>query len=290
MERRTYTFGGDGGGPFSPRSPDSVGLRSGSLVDAIIINGEQFGGSGGCNPTIENLGSDDYWSAIQIRSGSLIDRLRLVSHKGRTVEGGGDGGGYAEHSNLRIISISGRSGAMVDSLSFDVVCDYVPSTPIERNVEVIMDVQTGGQVIKHYSDEATKTMHSFQLVTQHMMSLDLNASAEGEYFAKFSASTNYKTSDSRTETIASQAEQSMQSGTSTEQTIPANCAAFLVGKADIMCDSDGHHWMAPTSGANWVVLSSDRFASLAGKYDLTGGAGTQAGLGSALRNGFPRLT
>lgn len=289
MYRQTFTYGGNGGGEFGPRSPDKVGIRTGAMVDAIIINGERFGGMGGGNPTIVDLGPDDYWSEFHVRSGSMIDYLKLVSKKGRVIEGGGGGGNLDSHTNLRIITIAGRCGALVDSLSFDVVCDYQPSTREVRNVDVIMDVRTGGQVIKQYQDESAKTMHAYKLVTQHQTSLEMNASAEAEYGGKFSSSTSYKVSDSRTESIASQADQSLAKGTSTEQTIPQNCAAFLIGKADIMKDSDGNYWMAPTAGANWVLLENGRFGTLAGKYDLTGGAQAQTGLVSETSNGFQRL-
>lgn len=290
MERRTLSYGGGGGGPFPPRHPHSVGLRTGGYVDAIILNGDRFGGEGGGATPVETLDGDDYWCAFELRSGEYVDRLKLTSKKGRTVEGGGDGGSSHALDGLRIIAISGRCGEFVDALTFDVVTGYQPSTVVERNQDVVLDVETGGEVIKHYSSESSKTAHSFQVVSQHMLSTDTNVSAQGEYFAKFSASTDIKTSDSRTETIASQAEQAMESGESSEQTIPADSAAFLIGKADIMKDSDGNYWMAPTSGSNWVVLASNRFHELAGKYDLTGGARTQTGLGCSVVNGFPKLS
>jgi hypothetical protein len=289
MFRQTFTYGGGGGNEFSPRSPDKIGIRAGGMVDAIIVDGGHFGGTGGCNPTIVDLAPDDYWSEFHIRSGSMIDQLRLVSKKGRVVQGGGGGGDPESQANLRIVAIAGRSGDMVDALSFDVICNYRPSSCAEPNVDVIMDVATGGRVVKHYQDELAKTMHSYQIVSEHTSSFEMNASAEAEYGAKFSASTGYKVSDTRTETIKTKAEQSLASGTSTEQTIPQTQAAFLIGKADIMKDSDDHYWMAPTSGANWVLLERGSFGTLAGKYDLTGGARTQTGLGSEMSKSFPRL-
>jgi hypothetical protein len=278
MERTTFTYGGQGGGPFSPRNPQSVGLRSGSLVDAIIINGEQFGESGGSNPTIATLNGDDYWSEFTVRAGEYVDHLTLVSKNGRKVDGGGDGGDQAHQSGLRIISIAGRSGLYLDQISLDVVLGYQASTVTAANVEFVLDMETSGQVIKHYSMESVKTAHSYQLVSQQAHEWSMNASAEGEYYAKFSVSTGYKMSDSRTETISDESSQAVETGSSTEQTIGTNEAAFLIGRADILKDSDGHAWMAPTSGSNWVVLPKDRFHELAGKYDLTGGTCTQTGL------------
>jgi hypothetical protein len=278
MERTTFTYGGNGGSPFPASSPHSVGLRTGDLVDAIIINGQHYGGDGGGNPTIQTLGPDEYWSAFSVRSGSLIDHLKLTSSSGRTVEGGGGGGNPDSHDSLRIVSIGGRSGASVDSLSLDVVIDYKPSTTKAWNVEVILDVRTGGQTISNFNDVTVRTAHSYQLVTQKMQEWSVNASAEGEYFAKFSASTSFKTSDSSTQSIQDESSQVVQSGSSTTQTIGPDQAAFLIGRMDLLTDSDGHAWMSPTSEANWVVLGRGDFGTLVGKYDVTGGAATQAGL------------
>lgn len=289
MQRTTFTYGGNGGGPFSPRNPQSVGLRSGDFIDAIIIDGEQFGGSGGGNPTIETLNSDDYWNAYTVRAGGFIDHLKLSSKSGRTVEGGGGGGDESSETDLRVIAISGRSGEFLDSISLDVVVGYKASSVKVTNAEVVMDVQTSGQVIKHFHTESVRTAHSYQLVTQQMVEWDVNASAEGEYFAKFSASTSLKTSDSSTQSISDETAHAVETGDSTEQTIGANEAAFLIGRADIMADSDNHGWMVPTADANWVVLPKDRFGELAGKYDLTGGTCTQTGLTFESANGFYKL-
>ncbi len=289
MQRRTLTFGGDGGGPFVGGHPGSLGLRGGALLDAIIINGQKYGGDGGSATSVETLSPGEYWNSIYIRSGSLIDHLKLTSSGGRTLERGGDGGGEASYSNLRIINISGRCGALVDSLSFDVVQDYVASTPVQSNVEVIMGVETGGQTIKRFHNESTRTAQSYQMVSQHMMEWNVNASAEGEYFAKFSASTSLKTSDTSTQTIASEAQRQVDSGESWDQTIGADQAAFLVGCVNLMKDSNGNPWMVPVSAADWVLLDHSRYRELAGKYDITGGAATQAGLHYSVVNGFRLL-
>jgi hypothetical protein len=289
MQRRTLTFGGGGGGPFNGGHPGSLGLRGGSLLDAIIINGQKYGGDGGSATNIETLSPGEYWNSIYVRSGSLIDHLKLTSSGGRTVERGGDGGGEATYSNLRIISISGRCGSLVDSLSFDVVDGYVASTQVASNVEVIMGVETGGQTIKRFHNESTRTAQSYQKVSQHMMEWDVNASASGEYFAKFSASTSLKTSDSSTQTIANEASRQVDAGESWDQTIAADQAAFLVGCVNLMQDSSGNPWMVPVSAADWILLPSSRYRELAGKYDITGGAATQAGLHYEVVHGFRQL-
>jgi hypothetical protein len=289
MQRRTISFGGDGGHPFSARIPRKVGLRTGGYVDAIIINDEQFGGDGGNRTNDESLDRDDYWTEINIRSGGYVDYLRLVSRKGREVGGGGGGGSESKRSDLRVISISGRTGGYVDQLSFDVIDGYKPSRMVQKNAEVVLDVETGGQVFKRFRNETVRTMHSYQLVTQHMEEWSVNVSAEVEYGAKFSASTGYKNTASTTETVASEATRQVESGQSSEQTISSNEAAFLIGRMDIMLDSDGTGWMAPTSDADWVVLPREKFANLSGKYDLTSGTTTQTGLNCEEVNGFLRL-
>jgi hypothetical protein len=63
-EITTFTFGGAGGNPFALEYPRSLGVRAGELIDALVLNGVQHGGSGGANPTQAELKADDYWNQV----------------------------------------------------------------------------------------------------------------------------------------------------------------------------------------------------------------------------------
>jgi hypothetical protein len=290
MHRKTITFGGRGGTPFRARIPKSVGIQASTGVHAIRINGDKFGGPGGAVPAEEILDPDDYWAELDIRSGNIIDYLSLRSKDGRTVSGGSTTSGTpASYRSIRIISISGSAYEWLDSLTFEVVIDYKPSTLIERDAQVVMDIATSGQTFKQFNNQTTRTLHSFKLVSERMTSWGVNTSAEVEFEAVFKTTVDYKTSSTRTETLSDEIETTIATGTSTESVIATGEAAFLIGRVHIMQDSDGHPWMAPVSEADWVVLARDQFSNLVGRYDITGGTELQTGLASETLNGFSKL-
>jgi hypothetical protein len=290
MQRRTLTFGNTLTNPFPATDPRSLGLRTGAAVDAIIINGNRYGGHGGWNVTpIETLRADDYWTEIEVGHGNVIDYLRLRSREGREVAGGGQGGRREIISGIRVIGIGGYSRGLVDQLSFEVLEGYQPSAVVERHVEFVLDIAMGGQTFKSFMNQTTRTFQSYQLVTEKMVAWNINESAEIDLIGKFKRSIDYKTSTTDTTTIRREIDEKVEAGQSQDQVIAAGEAAFLICRGDIMKDSDGAPWMAPTSDADWVLLPDERFKELAGKYDITGGAAAQAGLTSDMINGFPKL-
>ena len=279
MERTTFTYGGGGGSPFPANSPHSVGLRSGDMVDAIIINDQHYGGNGGGNPTIQTLGPDEYWSAFTIRSGDKIDHLKLVSSSQRVVEGGGGGGSQDSHDTLRIISIAGRCGDLVDQLAWTSSSLQAVNSE-ESNVEVVLDVRTGGQTIKHFTNQTVRTAHSYQLVTQKKCGMDVNASAEGEYFAKFSASTSYKTSDSGTQSIQDESSQAVETGDSapSRRSPRTRRLSLSAGWTSWPIPAATAGWSRPPTPTGACCRTTVSAISCSGEYDLTVGAATQAGL------------
>nr|7RKI_A Chain A, Griffithsin [Griffithsia sp. Q66D336]7RKI_B Chain B, Griffithsin [Griffithsia sp. Q66D336] len=108
-------FGGYGGSPFSGLS--SIAVRSGSYLDAIIIDGVHHGGYGGnLSPTF-TFGSGEYISNMTIRSGDYIDNISFETNMGRRFGPyGGYGGSANTLSNVKVIQINGSAGDYLDSL------------------------------------------------------------------------------------------------------------------------------------------------------------------------------
>ena len=122
---KVLTVGGTGGDAFVPATVKSLALSTGSKVDQITIDGVSHGGSGGSASPVLNLSEGEYINRIEIRSGSKIDFLEFTTNKGHSIEGGGSGGDATALSNIRLLTISGRSGDMVDQLSFVYIADYL---------------------------------------------------------------------------------------------------------------------------------------------------------------------
>lgn len=95
----------------------SIGLRSGGLIDKIIINGFGYGGDGGGASPVLTLEKDEYITHVEVRSGALVDNLKFRTNFGREVSGGGAGGGLTVLDNIKLVSISGRSGALLDQIT-----------------------------------------------------------------------------------------------------------------------------------------------------------------------------
>ena len=202
------------------------------------------------------------------------------------LSGGGPSGGQTSLSGLRILGVGGRSGSLLNAISFTVIENYQQSKTVDRDGLAVLDFTPGGKVITTYEDKSLQTTQAFERTTQSFMELTVNTSAEGEYYAKFSASTGLKTSETTTQTIKTSSEEALKTGKKVEDTIPADQAAFLIAAITVMKDSDGNPWMYPSAGANWVKLRRQDFRQLVGYYDFTGGASTQTGLKVGRKNGL----
>ncbi len=111
----TEEFGGGGGSPFLQTGIRTIALRHGKRVDAIIINGQQYGGDGGELTNTLTLAPDEYIARMEIRHGANIDRLVIVTNKNRIIQGGGDGGTLNTVEGI-IVALGGRSGKLLDQL------------------------------------------------------------------------------------------------------------------------------------------------------------------------------
>lgn len=116
----TRTFGGSGGSLFLQTGIQSLALRSGKYVDAIIINGTSYGGPGGTITKTITFAADEYISRIEIRKGVYVDQLEITTNKGQSIQGGGRGGSASTVEGM-IVSLGGRSGVLLDRIDTLVV-------------------------------------------------------------------------------------------------------------------------------------------------------------------------
>ena len=113
------TAGGDGGSIFSEKTPTSfIRVRGGGKVDNIVIDGTQYGGTGGTlSDRLYLQDEDDYYNYFEIRGGSRVDYLKICTASGNCVSAGGSGGTKVTRENIRIVGFSGRSGGALDQLT-----------------------------------------------------------------------------------------------------------------------------------------------------------------------------
>lgn len=269
------SFGRDGGDQFSAEYIKSIALRTGSEVDAIIINGNQHGANGGDKSATLVFDPDEFISTIQIRSDSRIDYLKFITNTGREIGGGGNGGDYHELNNVRVIAIGGRSGSSLDQIQITYVENYVGSVLVKSKAQFVIGFTPQNTTLKEYEDKTYRTTDSYQNITETMLSQQYNASVEAEYYAKVAASTEIKYVNTSTTTISHELVQELKSGTSKETTIGAGQVGVLLLGGSIMKSSDGKHWMFPTTGLSYAVISIDDYKNVLNHYDLTGELATQ---------------
>lgn len=79
--------GGSGGRKFEPQVPLQIGFRGEKdVVCGIQLNGSFHGGNKGEQTGIHAIDEDDYWRSFELLSSSVVEYIKLVSHKGKIVE------------------------------------------------------------------------------------------------------------------------------------------------------------------------------------------------------------
>jgi hypothetical protein len=270
--------------------PNAIGIRHGALVDALLLNDTRHGGQGGENPQIFSLDEDDYWTEIEVHSGADVDYLKFKSKRGVEFSGGGGGGDPHRITGVRLLRVGGRSGAVLDNVKLEYVPNYEASTVMEAHAFAALDFQPGGIKITKYREETVQIAEAYSRITEQMIEFTMNTSAEGEYYAKFSASTGLKTVNTTKEEIKRSSESALKTSQTVEDTIAANEVGVLISAIKVMRDSSGNYWVYPTNNPNWTKLDYAKIGSLAGYYDFTSGLAAQTGLQHKIQYGLKMLT
>jgi hypothetical protein len=63
-------YGGNNRGTttFGMEYPESLGVRHGDTIDALLLNGTKYGGNGGADPVVVSLDDDDYWNSFKVNA------------------------------------------------------------------------------------------------------------------------------------------------------------------------------------------------------------------------------
>jgi len=272
---RTTPFGGNGGSEFGKQIVKEIGLRTGSRVDQIRINGEKHGGNGGTDRGSLTFDDNEYISRVRIRSGSEIDFVDFITNKERSISGGGDGGKSHELENIRVIAIGGRSGSRVDKLEILHIEGYEPSKIIEENAGFILSYTSPFQEFYEYEDSSVRTIDSYEKITESMLRQQYNASVEGEYYVKVAASTEIEIKDTTLTTVKQELHNELKHGSHRTVTIEEGYVGISLVNGTIMEGPDGKFWMYPTSEPSYSVIKIGDTANVLNHYDLTGELSTQ---------------
>jgi len=140
-ELNTRIQGGDGGDVFNPVIVQSVAIRHGNFIDAIIINGIQHGGGGGSLTDTLTLSDGEYISYLEARGNwfnldpgifsddnkFMVRYIKIQTNQGRSIEGGTqDESDGVYNIDGQIVMLGGRSGEFLDALEIYFFRPYDP--------------------------------------------------------------------------------------------------------------------------------------------------------------------
>jgi len=289
------TIGGTGGGTFPLQSPAIIGMRSGSVVDALILNLKKYGGNGGsATDMIQPTGPNyfNYFSAgSKSRNGHpVVGFLSFGTTDGALVKAGS-----AQPSrtidNCRVLSVGGKSGKVLDQIEVQLVTNYSASNNVVKTAPAVFGLIPPGSTYSDYQTQSAKNAQTYTYTSTFMTSVKVNASAAGEYYAQWSASTELTTTYSSMESIVQESDTYIESQKKIDIPVPVGSSAFLIGSVTIWADSSGTNWIQPDTSLslNWVVLQESQYDRLIGSYCFAAGVPIQTGLSTTTVNQFQVL-
>lgn len=290
-EHKILEFGQQQGNPFTLQFPAMIGMRHGAWIDALVLNGTQYGGRGGLNPEQRDV-SLDYIAEFRVRADDRIRHLYFKTKSGKEISGGDDSTGTdVAYQNVRILRIGGwYDPGMLSYLQIEFVQDYQESEVVERDADGIFDFETGPLEVDDYKEQVSAITNSYTYTSQQLSNMTVDISAGGDFFAKFSASTHLQSQSTDTQSIQQTAQESTKTALTVKKQIQDGHVGVLLGTITVMRDPDGNPWFYPNQAANWTNFALTQADTLVGKYDFTSGFAAQVGLSRGEKNGLRVLT
>lgn len=273
-------YGGTGGAPFKRVDVKEIKLRHGSVVDALLLNGIQHGGSGGKPSTGLKLRENEYISEVEIRYGNVVDRLAFKTNLGGSISGGGHGGRAVLLKNIRVLKIGGRSGNLLDAIEIQYVKNYKPSLAVPGGkANFIIDIRPPSSKYESYKQERYESINTYTKVSQigvkANISSTVSAGVEAEYFAKMSRTIGVSFENTTTETVHEESKKLLDRKETVTHTVGAKEVAVQIISGQIMQAPDGKFWMQPNGKPQWIKFDIDgergtsQYKNLNGVFDLT---------------------
>ena len=247
------------------------GLRSGSRIDALILNNQKFGGNGGKESRQLEFQGEEYIEKLVIRHGSRIDSIELTTNLGRVLMGGGSGGSATVLSNIRVLGLGGNAASELDKLRVRYIKDYVPSKLVEQGALAVISVIPQGQTLETFVSSRTAQLSATRQFFEIVSTVETE-SAAGELLAK--ASTKFSlTATTSTEFFEQVETETIESETRTYSP-PQEHIGLEVVQVDMFRSSDGTAWFFPVSEPSVASVPVDGADDLPDNlFDMTGTLG-----------------
>ena len=271
MVIETIVLGGEGGRRFDDAAVGSIGVRSNSRIDALILNGERFGGLGGREVRALDLCHDEYVSELLIRHGSRIDSIVLRTNRGRALTGGGGGGRLTRLANIRLLGVGGNSGNALDRLRLHYIPDYQESALVDGDQFAVIGVVPAGETAEFFGSRriAQASVARRILETVPAGQAQLSGGAVGVVIAKANGAFGCAVTDRAG--LVAQLTALERWGDRLTYVPPAGHLGLELVQIDVFEAGDGSAWIFPISEPSMVTVKADqRFPVREDLYDLTG--------------------
>lgn len=271
MVIETIALGGEGGRRFDEAAVGSISVRSNSRIDALILNGERFGGLGGKEVRGLDLCGDEYINELLVRHGSRIDGIVLRTNRGRALTGGGGGGRLTRLANIRVLGLGGNSGNALDRLRVRYIPDYQESALVDGDQFAVIGVIPAGQTAEFFGSRRISQASAARRILETVLpgQAQVSAGALGEFIAKANGAFGCAVTDLAA--LIEQLKALERWGDRLTYVPPAGHMGVELVQIDVFEAGDGSVWIFPISEPSIVTVKADeRFPVREDLYDLTG--------------------
>lgn len=279
----SHRIGGGGGGYFAPVSVRELRFRTGSSIDALLLNGVQHGGNGGgvsdsirltLNKQIQDIGyamNDGvlgsltfYFTDGTISSfGVSRQETRLSTELN------------CDPEDLRIIALGGWSGNMLDALDPVCVVGFSEAAILDDDATAVIGAVPPGISRTEYVENTARQVESYENSLTQSHSVSANASVSGTYYVTASVETEYSYSWVSQTSLARSFEEQLTKATTEQITPPDGAyAMFEVTHGQIIAPygdpSQSIFLPMGNVSSHYVPITDDTAPNFAGMYDLNG--------------------
>lgn len=277
MSIQTKAIGGDHGTDFDIQAVHSIGFRTTDMVEAILLNGTEYGDRQGKETLVLDFQQDEYIRKLVVyevhaKNETRIRGVEITTSLGRKVKAGTLSGTATVMDGMRVLGLGGNAGHQLFKLRVRYIADYRASEVIETGAIAVTSVIPQGQTFESFESSRVSKMNASRSFLETVTSIEHtteSSAAVGEFTAK--ASMTFGLS------VTTQAEFSQQVETETTNSErmtyapPKGHVGLEVVRMDVFRASDGTVWFFPTSEPSIVSAAVSGEAVIKEElYDMTG--------------------
>lgn len=279
----SHKIGGGGGGPFASGSIRELRFRSGTKIDAILINGVQHGGNGGGLSDSVRLTLDKQLQDIgYAMQDGVLGSLTFYFTDGSKVSIGENRSETrvstelgCDPADLLIIALGGWSGDYLDALDPVCVVGFSQSSVLDQNATAVIGAVPKGITRTEYVENIAKQAESYEHALTQTHSVTTSASVSGTYYVTASLETEYSYTWTSQTKIGKSIEDQLTNATTEKITPPDDAyAMFEICHGQIIAPGGdtSRSIFLPVGNvtSTYIPVTDATIDNVVGMYDLGG--------------------